>query len=577
MDVYGAEGIPQRNSYNQHIQEINQGVADFNSNLADQINELRATQNLKSSQDTVAKIGKMYGGFANTFAGARKINRARTAIKANAIKEMLNDNMIRDAFAWKIGDQAVSADEMLHHIENSSIDELARPVAKGGIGFGWDIGEDYDILNPTYARDAQQLAGEIEAGVEPLRVRLTERALEDDEGYRLPSFSEAEGRAATRAEEMFGEEAGAATDAGRALRYGRQLADEPGVFEMTERQLQPEPEPQPQSAVEREEAEGMSAEAIEGGRAAGRAEQAADAERLGSWVGRMDAGEAVAQRGATRAAAEAAGLRYGDSIVDRLGHAMGWGSRLEGQGRFAYLAGNYSGVDAALEAADAAEESARAAAAEEARVAALPVRQSFATAELRDPIRWSFTSEASEAAGADRAAAEAATRGIVGRGTAAAGRAAEAVGGVVSGMRSGGIREWYSSLPKAKDVVGVEGETLAKGARGAGAIVGGGYDVYRDITGDFGEMNAIEKIGNVMNIGGSTLEVAGLAGMEVPVFGLAAELVGGGLAITGTALEMIGEAVEGGERDKKAIEDEQAQAQAPVTTQQTTVVAGRSN
>lgn len=556
MDVYGAEGIPQRNSYSQHIQEINQGVADFNSNLADQINELRATQNLKSSQDTVAKIGKMYGGFANTFAGARKINRARAGIKANTLKTILGDNTIRDAYAWKIGDQAVSADEMLHHIENSSIDELARPVAKGGIGFGWDIGKDYDILNPTFARDAQQLAGQVAAGEEPLRVSLLSQALEDDEGYRLPSFSEAEGRAATRAEEMFGQEAGELTDAGRALR---------------------QPEPEPEAVAEREEAEGMAGEAIEGQRAAGGVEQAADAERLGSWVGRLDAEEAVGQRGALRTAADAAGLRYGGSVVDRLGHAMGWGSRIEGQGRLAYLAGNYSGVDAALDAADAAEDTARAAAAEEARVAALPVRQSFATAELRDVGRWSFASEASEAAGADRAAAEAASRGIVGRGTAAAGRATEAIGGVVSGMRSGGLREWYSSLPKAKDIVGVEGETLAKGARGAGAVVGGGYDLYRDITGDFGDMNALEKIGNVMNIGGSGLEVAGLAGMELPIFGLAAEFVGGGLAITGTALEMIGEAVEGGEKDKKAIADEQAQAQAPVTTQQTSVVAGRSN
>lgn len=89
--------------------------------------------------------------------------------------------------------------------------------------------------------------------------------------------------------------------------------------------------------------------------------------------------------------------------------------------------------------------------------------------------------------------------------------------------------------------------------------------------------NPLENIGNVMNIAGSGLEVAGLAGIWNPL-GAATEMVGAVTALTGSALELIGEEVYGDDSKERAEQDKiRGQAQGEAVAQRQTPVAGRGN
>ena len=89
--------------------------------------------------------------------------------------------------------------------------------------------------------------------------------------------------------------------------------------------------------------------------------------------------------------------------------------------------------------------------------------------------------------------------------------------------------------------------------------------------------NPLENIGNVMNIAGSTMEVAGLAGIWNPL-GAATEMVGAVTALTGSALELIGEEVYGDDSKERAAQDKiRGQAQGEAVAQRQTPVAGRGN
>jgi len=141
-----------------------------------------------------------------------------------------------------------------------------------------------------------------------------------------------------------------------------------------------------------------------------------------------------------------------------------------------------------------------------------------------------------------------------------------------------GARSYLGSIPARVVEAGA-----MKSLQGAAAAVGGGYDIYEDIqrlgAGKTGAEalgdNWAEQVGNVMNIGGSALEMGGMIGFWTPL-GAATELVGAITALTGTALEAAGELYEGDESDKKDIDVLQQQQQAPTMTQQTTTVAGKT-
>lgn len=116
-----------------------------------------------------------------------------------------------------------------------------------------------------------------------------------------------------------------------------------------------------------------------------------------------------------------------------------------------------------------------------------------------------------------------------------------------------------------------------RGIRGAGGFVSGGLDIYKDIQRVREGKNALgdnwaSSIGNVANIVGSGLEVAGAFGIATPVF----ELVGAGLAIGGSALEAVGESDSKDESDAAAQADVAGQRLAQTTASATTTVSGRS-
>ena len=121
-------------------------------------------------------------------------------------------------------------------------------------------------------------------------------------------------------------------------------------------------------------------------------------------------------------------------------------------------------------------------------------------------------------------------------------------------------------------------------ARGVGGALSGGIDVIKDVEKirDEGFVKAVtdnplENIGNVMNIAGSGLEVAGLAGIWNPL-GAATEMVGAVTALTGSALELIGEEVYGDDSKERAAQDKiKGQAQGEVVAPRQTPIAGRGN
>jgi hypothetical protein len=116
-----------------------------------------------------------------------------------------------------------------------------------------------------------------------------------------------------------------------------------------------------------------------------------------------------------------------------------------------------------------------------------------------------------------------------------------------------------------------------RGIRGAGGAVSGTLDIYKDIQRVREGKNALgdnwaSAIGNVANIVGSGLEVAGALGIATPIF----ELVGAGLAIGGSALEAVGESDSKDESDAAAQADVAGQRLAQTTASATTTVSGRS-
>ena len=121
-------------------------------------------------------------------------------------------------------------------------------------------------------------------------------------------------------------------------------------------------------------------------------------------------------------------------------------------------------------------------------------------------------------------------------------------------------------------------------ARGVGGTLSAGIDIAKDYEKIKEEGfvkavtdNPLENIGNVMNIAGSGLEVAGLAGIWNPL-GAATEIVGAATALTGSALELIGEEVYGDDSKERAAQDKiKGQAQGEVVAPRQTPIAGRGN
>jgi hypothetical protein len=121
---------------------------------------------------------------------------------------------------------------------------------------------------------------------------------------------------------------------------------------------------------------------------------------------------------------------------------------------------------------------------------------------------------------------------------------------------------------------------LAKGAvAGLGGVLDIGKDIERTAKEGFGidtfGSNNYQRIGNIANIVGSGLEVAGLLTSWTPL-GLGLEGIGAAIALGGSATEAVGDVKEGGEQETQTEKDVKSQTRGIVTSQQLTQAIGRT-
>jgi len=150
-----------------------------------------------------------------------------------------------------------------------------------------------------------------------------------------------------------------------------------------------------------------------------------------------------------------------------------------------------------------------------------------------------------------------------------AGEGAEGAGAAI--LESGGAGRLASKIGfKSAEELGAVG--LAKGAF---AGVGGGLDIVKDIErGNFGS-NTAQRVGNIGNILGSGLEVAGIVTAFTP-FGLGLEGLGAAISLGSAALETGGDIAEGKEEAKTAESDITSQARGETTADVVTQAVGRT-
>lgn len=163
---------------------------------------------------------------------------------------------------------------------------------------------------------------------------------------------------------------------------------------------------------------------------------------------------------------------------------------------------------------------------------------------------------------------------------AGAGEEAEQVGN--EGAKIETSADALKTAEKGGAEIGVKlgASTLAKvGLAG----VGGGLDIARDIgrgkglfdKDTYGSNNE-QRIGNIGNIIGSGLEVAGLLTSWTP-FGVGLEGLGALVSVGSTALETYGDIKEEGDTEQQTEKDITSQARGEAVTQQVTTAIGRSN
>ena len=160
-----------------------------------------------------------------------------------------------------------------------------------------------------------------------------------------------------------------------------------------------------------------------------------------------------------------------------------------------------------------------------------------------------------------------------------AGEGAEGVGPAV--LSRAGESLARGELPSAEAIAKGIGFKSAEelGATGfaktALAGVGGGIDIVKDIErGNFGS-NTAQQVGNIGNIVGSALEVAGIATSFTP-FGLGLEGIGAAISLGSAALETGGDIAEGKEEAEKTETDIQKQARGQVGVEQVEKAVGRT-
>ena len=142
--------------------------------------------------------------------------------------------------------------------------------------------------------------------------------------------------------------------------------------------------------------------------------------------------------------------------------------------------------------------------------------------------------------------------------------------------------------PGAKIAKGATEEALDAGLESAAKIgvgaafkagvagVGGGLDIYKDVKSGFKFDNGLQAVGNIGNIFGSGLEIAGALTAFTGV-GLGVEALGAAISVGSTALETAGD-LEASDNKKASVEDDiTSQQRQGVAAAATTTVAPRSD
>ena len=171
--------------------------------------------------------------------------------------------------------------------------------------------------------------------------------------------------------------------------------------------------------------------------------------------------------------------------------------------------------------------------------------------------------------------------------------------GIATGRATGSTARTVASTGEEAVVAGSKEGRAALEAAGKGALkgaaltagkaaiagAGGALDIGEDISNlasgkkgmeVFGS-NKMSQIGNMLNIAGSTLEVGGVLTGGITPWSIGAEILGAGLGVVGSALELGGD-IEAADKKKETLTtDVQSQARSLGGAQQVTTATARSN
>jgi len=178
--------------------------------------------------------------------------------------------------------------------------------------------------------------------------------------------------------------------------------------------------------------------------------------------------------------------------------------------------------------------------------------------------------------------ATASTADEVGASVDVAGAAEEGVEGSAKALAKKGAEEAIekSGLKSLATVAGKAATVGKVGVAGLGGALDVGADVGRILEGKSGMevfgSNAASKTGNILNIAGSALEVAGIATGGITPWALVAEGLGAGLGLVGAITEGVGEEESATEKKETAQEDITSQARGDVVADQVTQAIGRT-
>ena len=172
----------------------------------------------------------------------------------------------------------------------------------------------------------------------------------------------------------------------------------------------------------------------------------------------------------------------------------------------------------------------------------------------------------------------------------ATGRAGGSAAKTTSTVASTGEKAVVAGSKEGRAALEAAGKGALKGAaltagKAAIAGAGGALDIGEDISNlasgkkgmeIFGS-NKMSQIGNMLNIAGSTLEVGGVLTGGITPWSIGAEILGAGLGVVGSALELGGD-MEAADKKKEVLTtDIQSQARSLGGAQQVTTATARSN